>query len=138
MKATLTVLSLLMLLAVPLGRVSDAADLAAIKTPVARYKASMEAFAAAKARDLFTIDPLMLESGGAEDIYAHCREHHLGPDLAEFREIIFHDYPLDLRRDTPFTLTTTSYVYRIVLKEDGRVVERQGVTTSVLKEINGQ
>lgn len=138
MKTPLTVFSLLLLLAAPLCRASDAADLAAIKTVVARYKDSMETLDAAKARDLFTADSQVFESGGVEGTYAHYLEHHIGPELAELREFIFHDYQLDVRLDAPFALTTESYLYRIVLKEDGRVVERQGVATSVLKKINGQ
>ncbi len=37
-----------------------------------------------------------------------------------------------------FALATQSYVYRMVLKEDDRGVERQDVATWVLKKIEGQ
>jgi ketosteroid isomerase-like protein len=65
-------------------------------------------------------------------------EHHIGPELGEFKEFIFRNYKLDGRMDLPFALATESYSYRIAIKADGRVVERQGVATSVLKKIDGQ
>lgn len=121
-----------------IGRADEAADLAAVKTAVGLYKQSMEALEASKVKDLFTADSQVFESGGVEGTYAHYLEHHIGPELDEFKEFSYRDYKLEVGLDAPFALTTESYIYRIVVKEDGKVVERQGVTTSVLKKINGQ
>lgn len=38
----------------------------------------------------------------------------------------------------PFAFTTESYIYKIVLKEDGRVIEKRGVATSILKKIGSE
>ena len=120
------------------GRASEASDLTEIKSVVARYKDSLETLDAAKAKGLFVADSQVFESGGVEGTYAHYLEHHIGPELAEFKEFTFLDYKLDVRLDPPFALATESYVYRIVIKEDGKVVERQGVATSGLKKIDGR
>ena len=123
---------------VTVGRTSETADLAAIKSVVIRYKDSLEALDASKAKDLFTADSQVFESGGVEGTFDHYLEHHIGPELGEFKEFIYRDYKLDVRLDLPFALATESYIYRIVVKADGRVVERQGVATSLLKKIDGQ
>ena len=120
------------------GRASEAADLAAIKSAVTRYKESMEALDASKAQDLFVADSQVFESGGVEGTFAHYLEHHIGPELGEFKEFTYRDYQLEVRLEGMFALATESYVYHIVVKADGRVVERQGVATSVLKKIDGQ
>jgi uncharacterized protein (TIGR02246 family) len=131
----ITLLSLSVLLIASQAKEAD--DLAAVQTAVARYKQAMEALDASRVKDLFTDDSQVFESGGVEGTFAHYLEHHIGPELAEFKEFTFHDYKLEIRLDFPFAITTESYIYRIVVKEDGRVVERQGVTTSVLKKNNG-
>ena len=128
----------LALFASPLVCADDAVDLTAVKSAIALYKQSLETLDATKASPLFTADSQVFESGGVEGTYAHYLEHHIGPELAEFREFTYRDYNLEVRLDLPFALVTESYIYRIVVKADGRDVERQGVTTSVLKKVNGQ
>ncbi|HEX7632652.1 MAG TPA: nuclear transport factor 2 family protein [Lacunisphaera sp.] len=138
MKPALSLVLALASFAVSSVRADEAADLTAVRTAVALYKQSLETLDAAKASHLFTPDSQVFESGGVEGTYAHYLEHHIGPELAEFKEFTFRDYNLEVRLDPPFAITTESYVYRIVVKADGRVVEHQGVTTSVLKKINGE
>lgn len=93
---------------------------------------------AAKAKALFTADPQGFESGRVEGTYAHYLEHHIGPELAEFKEFSFRDYAVNVRIDGTYAFATETYIYRIVLKEDGKVIEKKGVATSVLKKINGE
>ena len=138
MKIMLPALFTLALAVLPVVRADEASELTAVKTAVALYKQSLETLDATKASPLFTADSQVFESGGVEGTYAHYLEHHIGPELAEFSEFTYRDYRLEVRLDLPFAITTESYIYRIVVKADGRVVERQGVTTSVLKKINGQ
>lgn len=131
----------LVLLGVFLGGVLRAAedpDVAAIKAVLASYKTALENRDAAPAAKLFVPDSQVFESGGNEGTFAHYLEHHIGPELAEFKEFTFRDYSVDVHLDPPFALTTETYIYKIVLKADGRVVERRGVATSVLKKNNGE
>jgi len=118
-------------------RADEAADLTAVKSVVGLYTQSLESLDAAKAKDLFTTDSAVFESGGVEGTFAHYLEHHIGPELAEFAEFSFRDYKIEVRLEPPVALATETYIYKIVLKEDGRVIEKRGVATSVLKKING-
>lgn len=135
---TLPTILALALFAPIIVRADEAADLTAVKSVVGLYKQSLESLDAAQAKDLFTADSAVFESGGVEGTYAHYLEHHIGPELAEFAEFSFRDYKIEVRLDPPFALTTESYIYKIVLKEDGKVIEKKGVATSVLKKINGE
>lgn len=125
------------LLALPVLRADDAAETAAVRAVVIAYKDALESLNAAPAQNFFTADSAVFESGGVEGTFAHYLEHHIGPELAEFKEFSFRDYKLEVRLDLPFALTTESFIYKIVLKEDGRVIEKRGVATSVLKKIDG-
>ena len=127
------VFALLLSLA-PLARAVDSADGTAIKAVLTAYKDGLEKLDVSYAAKLFAEDSQVFESGGVEGNFAHYLEHHIGPELAEFKEFTFRDYTVDVRLDAPFAFTTETYIYRIVVKEDGRVVERQGVATSVLKK----
>ena len=124
----------LLLSVAPLARAVDSADGTAIRAVLTAYKDGLEKLDVAYAAKLFAEDSQVFESGGVEGNFAHYLEHHIGPELAEFKEFTFRDYTVDVRLDAPFAFTTETYVYRIVLKVDGRVVERQGVATSVLKK----
>ena len=119
-------------------RAADSADQGAVKTVLAAYNLALTTLDAAKAKDLFTADSAVFESGGVEGTYAHYLEHHIGPELAEFKEFSYRDYSAEVRLEPPLAVTTESYIYRIVLKEDGKVIEKKAVTTSVLKKINGE
>ena len=119
-------------------RAADNADQSAVKAVLAAYNLALTTLDAAKAKDLFTADSAIFESGGVEGSYAHYLEHHIGPELAEFKEFSYRDYTVEVSLELPLALATESYVYRIVLKEGGKVIEKRAATTSVLKKINGE
>lgn len=125
----------LLLLSTASLHAADNADQAAVKAVLTAYNQALTTLDAAKAKDLFTADSAVFESGGVEGTYAHYLEHHIGPELAEFKEFSYRNYTVEVRLESPLALTTESYVYRIVLKDTGRVVEKQAVTTSVLKKM---
>lgn len=114
---------------------AGSSDHDAVKTVLAAYNHALTSLGAAKAKDLFTADSAVFESGGVEGTFAHYLEHHIGPELAEFNEFSFRDYKVDVRLEPPLALATETYIYKIVLKPDGRVIEKRGVATSVLKKI---
>lgn len=109
-------------------------DEQAIKAVLTAYKEGLEKLNVGGLTSLFTADSQIFESGGVEGTFAHYLEHHIGPELAEFSEFSFRDHKTEVRLDGPFAFATESYVYRIVLKSDGRVIEKRGVATSVLKK----
>ena len=87
--------------------------------------------------DLFAEESAVFESGGSEGTFGHYLEHHLKPELEEFKSFKFSDYEIIITVDLPYAFTTETYNYTIVLAEDGRIFEQKGVATSILKKIDG-
>lgn len=110
---------------------------AAVRAVLLRYQAAIERLDASGTETLFAADSAIFETGGSEGTYANYLAHHLGPELAEFKSFTFSDYKVDIRFEGSIALATETYKYRIETK-DGAIAERQGVTTSVLKQIDGQ
>lgn len=114
------------------------AEIAAIKTVLAQYKAAIEKLDATNTERLFAKDSTIFETGGVEGTYANYLAHHLGPELHEFRLFRFSDYKVDVHLIGPAAAhAIETYNYRIETKS-GEIAERRGVATSVLKKIGGQ
>lgn len=112
-------------------------EAAAVRAVLLRYQAAIERLDASGTESLFAADSAIFETGGSEGTYANYLAHHLGPELAEFKSFTFSDYKVDIRFEGSIALATETYKYRIETK-DGAIAERLGVTTSVLKQIDGQ
>ena len=110
---------------------------AAVRAVLLRYRAAIEQLDARGTETLFAADSAIFETGGSEGTYANYLAHHLGPELAQFKSFTFSDYKVDVRFEGPLALATETYSYRIETK-DGAVAQRVGVTTSVLKQVDGQ
>lgn len=110
---------------------------AAVRAVLLSYRTAIERLDASGTETLFAVDSAIFETGVSEGTYANYLAHHLGPELAEFKSFTFSDYKVDVRFEAPLALTTETYSYRIETK-DGTVAQRIGVTTSVLKQIDGQ
>jgi len=87
---------------------------------------------------LFTPDSKIYESGGSEGNYANYLEHHLTPELKEFKSFTFSDYKVEVQVDGDYAFTTEVYNYTIIVSKDGTEVKRKGVATSVLKKVKDQ
>jgi ketosteroid isomerase-like protein len=118
------------------GNPAENAEAAAVRAVLAQYHAAIERLDATGTEQLFAPNSAIFETGGVEGTYANYLGHHLGPELAEFKSFKFSDYKVDVRLEEPVALATETYKYRIETK-DGTIAERQGVTTSVLKKIDG-
>ncbi|MDP3073786.1 MAG: nuclear transport factor 2 family protein [Opitutaceae bacterium] len=116
---------------------AESADVAAVKAVLKVYKAALERRDAAPALNVFTADSQVFESGGVEGTFANYLEHHIGPELGEFKEFSFRDYKVDVHVDALYAFATETYIYKIVLKDD-RVIEKRGVATSVLKKLGAE
>ncbi|MBL9188374.1 MAG: nuclear transport factor 2 family protein [Opitutaceae bacterium] len=132
------VLVLLLVAAAPFARAADSPDVIAVKAVLAAYKAGLEKLDVANAAKLFAADSQVFESGGTEGTFADYLAHHIGPELAEFKEFSFRDYKIEVRLEPPLALATETYIYKIVFKEGDRVIEKRGVATSVLKKNAGE
>ncbi len=110
---------------------SIGADESAVRAVLARYKDAIELLDATGTEALFTEDSAVFETGGVEGTYREYLEHHLGPELAEFRSFGFTDYTVAVHIEGDLALATETYNYRIETKS-GEIAERKGVATSVL------
>ena len=124
--------------AAPLEQPLPTNDDEAVKAVLAAYKRGLEKLDVSQLGQLFSADSQVFESGGVEGTFANYLEHHIGPELAEFAEFSFRDYKADVRIDLPYAFAVETYLYKIVLKADNRVIERKGVATSVLKKTAGR
>ena len=100
------------------------------------YKSAVERLDITGVEKLFAPDAVVIESGKVEGNFDAYRDHHLGPELKEFKSFTFGDYKADIKMEGPVAIATETYTYRIVLKS-GETIDRLGVATSVLKW-NGQ
>lgn len=81
---------------------------------------------------VFAEDSLVFENGKAEGSWTDYAEHHLGPELGHFVSFGFPEYQIEIRQDGHYAFAVERYTHRIELHE-GRVTEREGVATSVLR-----
>jgi len=109
-------------------------DKAAVEAVLARYKTAIETLDGKKTEGLFAPDSQVVENGKREGSFANYLAHHLGPELAEFRSFKFSGYTVDVRVEGTLALANESYSFRVEPKT-GQAIERQGVTTSVLKRV---
>jgi len=112
-------------------------DANAVKAVLKEYNAAIEKSDVSGTEKLFTSDSKIYESGGSEGNYAHYLEHHLTPELKEFKSFKFSDYKVDVQVDGKYAFATETYNYTIILAKDNTEVRRKGVATSVLKKENG-
>jgi len=103
-----------------------------------KYKDVLESLDVTESYALFSDSSQVIEQGKIEGTYADYIANHIGPELGHFSSFTFDDYSIEVIMASPYAYTTESYVYKIVLKEDGREIERKAVATSILNYVNGE
>src|SRR3546814_16268450 len=83
---------------------------------------------------LFSPDAQIFESGGVEGNFAHYRDHHLGPELKEFRSFAFRNYKISVRGEGDVAIATETYSFSLVLAS-GETLERDGGATKERKRV---
>jgi ketosteroid isomerase-like protein len=121
-----------------MAALSQNKNVEAIKNILKQYNSSVEKLDVSGTEKLFTYDSKIYESGSSEGNYAHYLEHHLTPELKEFKSFTYRDYKAEVQVDGNYAFTTEIYTYVIVLAKDNTDVKRNGVATSVLKKIKGE
>lgn len=109
----------------------------AVKAVLKKYNSAIESLNVEGTDKLFTADAKIYESGGSEGTYAHYLEHHLMPELKEFKSFVFSDYQANVQVEGAYAFTVETYNYTIVLAKDNSEVKRKGVATSVLRKEKG-
>ena len=109
----------------------------AVKAILSAYKNANEKLDTTGTGKLFVKNSTVVESGSLEGNYQNYVQHHLGPELSEFKSFKFNNYKIEVQMIGDVAITTESYEYVIVAKKDGAVFKRKGVATSVLVNKNG-
>lgn len=67
-----------------------------VKTVLKQYNNAVGKLDVTGTEKFFTADSKIYESGSSEGNYAHYMEHHLTPELKEFKFFSFSDYKLEV------------------------------------------
>jgi len=103
-----------------------------------KYKDVLESLDVTESYTLFSDSSVVIEQGKIEGTYSDYIANHIGPELGHFSSFTFNDYSIEVTMADPYAFTSETYVYKIVLKEDGKEIERKAVSTSVLKYMDGE
>lgn len=128
-------LSLMLLLSLPARAESGPGSdtVGAVKKVLGDYKNALERLDLSGVEQLFDKNNQVVESGKVEGTYADYLAHHIGPELGHFRSFKFSDYQVSANAQGDIAWATETYRYTITLEDDGKVIERQGVATSMLR-----
>lgn len=110
---------------------ASANEIADAENVLKAYRNALEARDAKAMSALFADGSAIFENGKAEGSFANYMEHHLGPELDGITSFTFSNPTLTVTRKGDMAHAYETYGYRIELS-DGRVIERDGVATSVL------
>ena len=111
-------------------------DQAAAAAVLEEYHNAIERLDLSQTGRLFSADSIIIEQGHIEGDYATYLAHHLGPEIAEVASFDFSGREVSVVVQGDFAHATETYAYGIEFK-DGRVVERQGAASSVLRRDDG-
>ncbi len=112
-------------------------DIEAVKQTLDNYKQKIESLDTSGVAQLFVADSKVIEQAKDEGTISHYLEHHLGPELKDFKSFKFSNYKVDVQLNGAYAYSTESYIYTIILK-DGKEIRSQGFATSLLQKVNGQ
>ena len=112
-------------------------DIDAIKATLNAYKDKIESLDTNGVAKLFVTNSKVIEQGKDEGTISHYLEHHLGPELKDFKSFKFSNYKVDVTMNGNYAYTTESYTYTITLKDD-KEIKSNGLATSVLQKVKGE
>ena len=112
-------------------------DIEAIKKTLNAYKSKIESLDTSGIPKLFVTNSKIIEQAKDEGTISHYLEHHLGPELKDFKSFKFSNYKVDVKLNGNYAYTTESYLYTIILKDD-KEIKSNGFATSVLQKIKSE
>src|SRR3546814_5081556 len=104
----ITAIKLAMLVAGP-AQATEPVDYQGAAAALAQDKSAIEKRDLTGVESLFSPDAQIFESGGVEGKFAHYRDHHLGPELKEFRSFAFSNYKITVRGEGDVAIGTETY-----------------------------
>lgn len=108
------------------------ADASGAEVVLVAYREALVSGDADAMTALFAEESAVFENGKDEGSFAHYMEHHLGPELDAIKSFTFTNPTVAVKRMGHMAFGRETYNYRIELA-DGRVIDREGVATSVLE-----
>lgn len=127
-------LMMCLLLATVTAALAQNGDKEAVKAVLNNYKKAIEKLDTTGVVNLFVKDSKVFEQAKDEGTIGHYLEHHLGPELKEFKSFTFSDYKVDVTQAGEYAFSTETYIYTIILAKDAKEIKSQGVATSVLRK----
>ncbi|HEV8081237.1 MAG TPA: nuclear transport factor 2 family protein [Chitinophagaceae bacterium] len=112
-------------------------DAEAIKKILNAYKSKIESLDTSGITKLFVTNSKIIEQAKDEGTISHYLEHHLGPELKDFKSFKFSNYKVEVTLNGNYAYTTESYLYTILLKDD-KEAKSNGFATSVLQKFKGE
>ncbi len=106
-------------------------DVAGAEAALTAYRNALTARDAEAMTALFAEESFVYENGKDEGSFANYMAHHLGPELDAITSFTFGEPTVAVTRMGHMAYGRETYTYRIELT-DGRVIDREGVATSVL------
>ena len=125
---------ILLLLAPSVAAFTQTGDKEVVKKVLNKYKQAIEKLDTSGVVNLFVKDSKVFEQAKDEGTIGHYLEHHLGPELKDFKSFTFSDYKVDVTVTGEYAFSTETYIYTIILAKDAKEIKSQGVATSVLKK----
>ena len=122
-----------LLIAIVAKSYAQSPDVDAVKKVLSNYKSAIENLSISGISELFVKNSEIVESGSVEGTIDTYLEHHLGPELKDFKSFKFNDYTVKVDLGGNYAFCTEKYIYVITLK-DGREIKKKGVATSVLEK----
>jgi len=114
---------------------SQTNDTEAVEKVLDNYKKAIEKLDTSGVVNLFVKDSKVFEQAKDEGTIGHYLEHHLGPELKQFKSFTFSDYKVMVTLTGAYAFSTETYLYTLVPAKDGSTtIKSQGVATSVLKK----
>lgn len=108
-----------------------------VKDGLTSYKNALERLDVSGTETLFTANSKIIESGSDEGTYAHYLEHHIGPELSDFKSFKFENYKIQVTVMGANAIAVEAYDFIIVLKDKGNEIKRKGVASSFLVKEKG-
>jgi hypothetical protein len=116
----------------------QAKNIELVKNVLKRFKNAVEALDVTGSERFFTGESDIYENGISEGNYIYYLEHHLVPELKEFKSFAFNDYKVEIQIDGNYAFAAETYNYVIVLAKDNTEIKYKGVTTSILRKAKGE
>ncbi len=125
---------ILLLIAPFLATFAQTGDTEAVKRVLSTYKTKIESRDTTGVVNLFVKDSRVFEQAKDEGTISHYLQHHLGPELKEFKSFTFSDYNVDVTITGEYAFSVETYSYTIIFAKDAKEIKSQGAATSVLKK----